>query len=409
MSTIVVLLMSARTEASLTIISLLLVSAIIGYVTAWLYFRFIHNGKLEALESTIEKRENDIDKLRSQNSKLENDLALKNKEMEQQRNEIKNLLYLNSKSEKESSRITLKNEKNEQIISDHEEALRQIAKRKHLIDYSSFGRVSIDEKDDLQMISGIGPFIEERLHAIDIYSFKQISKFTAKDIEKINIAIEYFAGRIERDEWVAQAKELVQDEIKEAALNRIRSRNTKIYFERIGIAQKHEADNLTIINGIGGWIEEKLNALGIYTFKQIANFNEEDVEIVTDAIDFFPGRIERDEWVSQAKELVKSEGKREVILNKVEEKKSIIPINRIGSAPKHYANNLTLIKGISPWVEEKLNKLEIYTFAQISRLTTEDVNIITEILEIAPKRIERDKWIEQAKDLDNAKVTFPLQ
>ncbi len=134
--------------------------------------------------------------------------------------------------------------------------------------------------------------------------------FSAKDIEKINIAIEYFAGRIERDEWVVQARELIQDEIKEAALDRIRARNTNIYFERIGIAQRHEADNLKIINGIGGWMEEKLNALGVFTLRQIASFNEEDVELVTESIEFFLGRIEKDEWVSQAKELLKSEGKR---------------------------------------------------------------------------------------------------
>ncbi len=363
MNTIAIFLMQARTEAFLIILFLLLVSVIIGYVTAWLYFRFIHKRKVEALEATIKKHENQIDKL--------------------------------------------KNTKNEQKISEQDEALLQMAKRKHLLNYSSFGTATIEEKDDLQMISGIGPFIEERLHAIDIYSFKQISKFTLKDIEKINVAIEYFAGRIERDEWVAQAKELVQDEIKEAALGRIRARNTNIYFERIGIAQKHEADSLTKINGIGGWIEEKLNVLGIFTLRQIANFNDEDVEIVTEAIEFFPGRIERDEWVSQAKELLKNKGKRDVILDRVKEKKSNIPFNRIGIAPKHFANNLTLIKGISPWVEEKLNKLDIFTFAQISKLTAEDVNTITEILEIAPKRIERDNWIGQAKEFAKAKATSP--
>ena len=154
-------------------------------------------------------------------------------------------------------------------------------------------------------------------------------------------------------------------------------------------------------------IEEKLNVLGIFTLRQIANFNDEDVEIVTEAIEFFPGRIERDEWVSQAKELLKNKGKRDVILDRVKEKKSNIPFNRIGIAPKHFANNLTLIKGISPWVEEKLNKLDIFTFAQVSKLTAEDVNTITEILEIAPKRIERDNWIGQAKEFAKAKATSP--
>lgn len=402
MSTIAVLLMQARVEASLEILSLLLVSAIIGYITAWLYFRFVYKKKIEVLESTIGKYENQI-------NTLKNDLEEKTKELEQQKSEVTTLKKLNAKTEKETNRISLKNTKNEQKISEQEEALLQIAKRKHLLDYSSFGTASIEDKDDLQMISGIGPFIEERLHAIDIYSFEQISKFTAKDIEKINVAIEFFAGRIERDEWVAQARELVQDEIKEAALNRVRARNTKIYFERIGIAQKHEADNLTIINGIGGWMEEKLNALGIFTIRQIANFNEEDVEIVTEAIEFFPGRIEQDEWVSQAKELIKYEGKREVILDGVKEKKSNISFSRIGIAPNYYANNLTLIKGISPWLEEKLNKLEIYSFAQIGRLTTEDIKTISEILEINHNRIEKENWIGQAKELENTLVTFPLQ
>lgn len=403
MNAITVLLVLTRVEATLLILSLLLVSAIIGYVTAWLYFRFIHQREVAALEATIRKREDQIDKLKIQYNRLVNDLEEKDKMLEQQQNAINNLKNLNSKAENETNRITLKNTKNEQKISEQEEALLEIAKRKHLIDYSSFGRATIEEKDDLQMISGIGPFIEERLHAIDIYSFKQISNFNAKDIEKINIAIEYFAGRIERDEWVAQAKELIQDEIKEAALNRIRTRNTNIYFERIGIAHKHEADNLTIINGIGGWMEEKLNALDIFTFRQIANFNDEDVEIVTEAIEFFPGRIERDEWVSQALELLKSEGRIDIILDNVKEKKSTISYNRIGLAPKLHANNLTLIQGISPWVEEKLNTLEIYTFAQIGKLSNEDVNSLTEILEIAPKRIEQDNWIEQANELQKIK------
>lgn len=402
MSTIGVLLMQTRTEATLVIILLLLVSAIIGYVTAWLYFKMIHKSETEKHEAAVKK-------LTKDNVRLENRLDENAIEINKLKAEVKNLEYLKTRGENETSRIALKNEKNEQKISEQEEALLQIAKRKHLLDYSNFGRATMEEKDDLQMISGIGPFIEERLNAIDIYSFEQISKFTKQDIEKINLAIEFFAGRIERDEWVAQAKELVQDEMKEAVLNRIRARETNIYFERIGIAHKQEADNLTIINGIGGWIEVKLNALGIYTIRQIANFNDEDIEIVTEALEFFPGRIERDEWVSQAKELVKSEGKRDAILNKVKEKKSIVSLNRIGVAPRYLANNLTLIKGISPWVEEKLNELEIYTFSQISKLTPQDVKTITEILEIAPKQIERDNWIEQAKELEKTKVTFPLK
>ncbi len=60
------------------------------------------------------------------------------------------------------------------------------------------------------------------------------------------------------------------------------------------------ADKLTEINGIGPVIEGKLNGLGITTFKQIAEFSAEDVERIDGELNF-KGRIEREEWISQAK------------------------------------------------------------------------------------------------------------
>lgn len=87
------------------------------------------------------------------------------------------------------------------------------------------------------------------------------------------------------------------------ALKRVKEKAKNINFERIGQAKETEKEDLKIISGIGPFIEKKLNALGIYTFKQIANFNDEDKEKVNEAIEFFPGRIKRDDWVGQAKKL----------------------------------------------------------------------------------------------------------
>lgn len=87
-------------------------------------------------------------------------------------------------------------------------------------------------------------------------------------------------------------------------LNRIRSRSSEINFGRIGMASAIDADNLKVIVGIGPYLEKKLNAIGIYTFRQIANFAPEDIEQVNDIIEFFPGRIERDNWVGQAADLL---------------------------------------------------------------------------------------------------------
>lgn len=62
--------------------------------------------------------------------------------------------------------------------------------------------------DDLKKIKGIGPALEKQLNAIGIHSFQQIAQLSAKDIEKIEEQMNGFSGRIERDQWIAQAKTL---------------------------------------------------------------------------------------------------------------------------------------------------------------------------------------------------------
>ena len=87
-----------------------------------------------------------------------------------------------------------------------------------------------------------------------------------------------------------------------AVLNRIASRASEINFDRIGRAAASEADDLKDIVGVGPFLERKLHSLGIYTFRQVANFTMEDIDKVNEIIEFFPGRIERDNWVDQSKE-----------------------------------------------------------------------------------------------------------
>jgi len=81
-------------------------------------------------------------------------------------------------------------------------------KEKPTLNFDSFGMASASEKDDLKLISGIGPFIEEKLNGIGIYTFNQISRFTKEDIETVTELIKFFPGRIERDNWTDQARKL---------------------------------------------------------------------------------------------------------------------------------------------------------------------------------------------------------
>lgn len=71
-------------------------------------------------------------------------------------------------------------------------------------------------------------------------------------------------------------------------------------------AEAHEKDNLQQIEGIGPFLEAQLNELGIQSYRQIAALDELLIPTLTTAIAFFPGRIDRDDWVGQARELMGS-------------------------------------------------------------------------------------------------------
>ena len=89
--------------------------------------------------------------------------------------------------------------------------LARVRARAKSIDFATLGVATIDEQDDLQAIKGIGPFIAEKLNALGIYTFEQVGNMTPKIEEEVNQAIEFFSGRIKRDEWAKQAKELANN------------------------------------------------------------------------------------------------------------------------------------------------------------------------------------------------------
>lgn len=66
---------------------------------------------------------------------------------------------------------------------------------------------------------------------------------------------------------------------------------------------RQEDDDLTQIVGIGKVFEKTLHDLGIYSFRQIANFGPADIARINMELKEFKGRMEQDDWVGQAREL----------------------------------------------------------------------------------------------------------
>ena len=121
---------------------------------------------------------------------------------------------------------------------------------------------------------------------------------------KLGKASVYFLWEVTvmADEHKAQSE-------KKKTMDRIKKRKKAFNFDRTGKATKKDADDLQAIKGIGPYSEEKLNALGIFTYEQLAHFDRETEDEVNDAIEHYKGRIRRDEWVKQAQDIIGAQAK----------------------------------------------------------------------------------------------------
>lgn len=177
-----------------------------------------------------------------------------------------------------------------------------------------------EQADDLTEISGIGPVNAKALNAMGVYRFSQIASWSAPVAAAIGEKLE-FPGRIEREDWVPQAIRLAKPATNTGSGIVQRSPRPQVtdyetirkFFkdEPVRVDQDlgylyneaYHPDDLTRISGVGDVLAKKLNESGIYRFKQIANWNTYNVEEFGERLDF-PGRIEREEWIPQARRLM---------------------------------------------------------------------------------------------------------
>jgi predicted flap endonuclease-1-like 5' DNA nuclease len=62
--------------------------------------------------------------------------------------------------------------------------------------------------DDLKLIVGVGPVLERMLHQLGVGSYRQIARWSEREIDDFDARLAEFPGRIRRDGWVTQARAL---------------------------------------------------------------------------------------------------------------------------------------------------------------------------------------------------------
>ena len=182
----------SRGVAITEILILLAFAALVGYVLA----RLITNSRISELRAALADQEaalDDCHRKRKATVAIASSTATKTVE------------YTSATRLAPTSNNTTATE------SDEETVFRKIASRASELNFSRIGYATLNDADDLKEIVGVGPFFERKLHTLGIFSFRQLANFTTEDVEKVSDIIEFFPDRIEREDWVGQAKQLYKD------------------------------------------------------------------------------------------------------------------------------------------------------------------------------------------------------
>lgn len=231
------------------IVMMLLVACLIGFAIAWA----VRGEELEGQEEHKEKLQANNTSLAQSNHELKHQIELwRNKhqhdikyiqqkaseivaERDKAREQLRELesSMLSRQQDSVSSRIQLEQLETEAGTlryrvrqleyqnKEYEEAHTKLKRefdalqeerqeRSSVSDHPFVRPVEPDEKDNLTEIKGIGPFIEKRLNMLGIYTFKQLSELTPELIDRVGNAIEFFPGRIERENWIGQARHFLR-------------------------------------------------------------------------------------------------------------------------------------------------------------------------------------------------------
>jgi len=283
-----------------------------------------------------------------------------------------------------------------------------------------------NDKDDLELIKGIGPKIHGQLNDHGVYRFKQIANWTDPNVSNFSEELNCFPGRIDRDRWIPQARGLADmdpdnpafgapheapESVDHASVMQSDFAGESVKKDQdLGIVYESESekvDDLKRIRGVGPVMEQELNGYGVYRFKQIATWDSHNVDEFADRLNSFPDRIARDRWIPQAEYLAglgsaqEAENAAALAADFAGETnvKSDAELGILYTSRPDTVDELTRIKGVGPVIETKLHDFGVYRFKQIANWNQRIVDEFAERLGTFKDRISRDDWISQAKEL----------
>ena len=266
--------------------------------------------------------------------------------------------------------------------------------------------------DDLTRIKGVGAGIEQKLNNSGVYQFKQIALWDHQNITAFSKQLS-FTGRIEREQWVAQATDLHRQDHREPVAPLVdifqpqkNAPAKKVIIEKI-ITPEPATKKATVKKAA-----TKKSAPVKKAVAKKAAPKKTVVKKKAATKKAIPKKIAVKKAATKKTAAKKVAAKKSAPAKKAAPKKktaksyfrgeSIKEDSTLGiiftRRPKK-ADDLKLIKGVANVLERKLHRTGIYRFKQISLWKKAQIEAFGELLSFRD-RIQRDEWVKQARALD---------
>ncbi len=279
-------------SAPVDILIMLVVAFLIGFLVAWM----LRNMRINDISSEARKMRKDLGQLHKTNESLEIQLERAKDELESCRKKMEGLV---SSDELQSAFSELKKEREKSMTA-----------RSSLVEIEN-AYEALKRELETRITQMITPEEATRLQA-EVNRLRVFNSSLEDEIEQLKLENQKLivSGEAHSPTQIEEHETSINDlnGVKMVEKDPAPLENGPSLISTFGIKTAHESerDDLKHINGVGPFIEAKLNKIGIYTFEQIASLTEEQVDQVTEAIEFFPGRIRRDDWIGQARRLMET-------------------------------------------------------------------------------------------------------
>ncbi|MEZ4629209.1 MAG: hypothetical protein R2880_00505 [Deinococcales bacterium] len=293
------------------------------------------------------------------------------------------------------------------------------------------------DPDDLKEIKGVGPVMEGKLNDFGIYTFKGVATMSSGQKYRLSQDLEHFSDRIDRDQWIPQARDLHFKKYGErlgtgrstgdmAAMlwTDIEAKNQRIAELEAELAKARLMDGDASSRTVSYRIDSDSDSAN--DAKWQAELESREKELATlrlevenlrgsqhssNSGDLSKALSQRDEHILELETKLASFSRagdqdyatlllnREVRIAELEEEVNKLRVSTGSLKP----DNLKEIKGVGPVMERVLNDFGIFTFRGVAMLSEAQRYRLSQNLRHFKDRIERDQWVPQAKVLHERK------